>query len=246
MGRIQMNEISTRETIQNTFRTIEESVIKETSSGLDSDEIIELGEDFDFNDYQVVRREFFAHISEPSITFNNCKFSVNAACLNKFPDYDYAQVLINRNKKVLVIRPCAESAKDSFSWCSINTKAKGKRKPKPITCRLFFAKIVEMMNWNPDYRYKILGKVVHANQEYLIVFDLTATEIYQRTIVEGQKPKTTRTPVFPAEWKDQFGLPYNEHQQSMQVNVFDGYAVYAIKGNGSQNKTEDNGGDNNE
>lgn len=241
-----MNEISTRETIQNTFRTIEESVIKETSSGLDSDEIIELGEDFDFNDYQVVRREFFAHISEPSITFNNCKFSVNAACLNKFPDYDYAQVLINRNKKVLVIRPCAESAKDSFSWCSINTKAKGKRKPKPITCRLFFAKIVEMMNWNPDYRYKILGKVVHANQEYLIVFDLTATEIYQRTIVEGQKPKTTRTPVFPAEWKDQFGLPYNEHQQSMQVNVFDGYAVYAIKGNGSQNKTEDNGGDNNE
>lgn len=241
-----MNEISTRETIQNTFRTIEESVTKETSSGLDSDEIIELGEDFDFNDYQVVRREFFAHISEPSITFNNCKFNVNVACLNKFPDYDYAQVLINRNKKMLVIRPCAESAKDSFSWCSINTKAKGKRKPKSITCRLFFAKIVEMMNWNPDYRYKILGKVLHANQEYLIVFDLTATEVYQRTIVEGQKPKTTRTPVFPAEWKDQFGLPYNEHQQSMQVNVFDGYAVYAIKGNSSQNKTEYNGGDNNE
>lgn len=241
-----MNEISTRETIQNTFRTIEESVTKETSSGLDSDEIIELGEDFDFNDYQVVRREFFAHISEPSITFNNCKFNVNVACLNKFPDYDYAQVLINRNKKMLVIRPCAESAKDSFSWCSINTKAKGKRKPKSITCRLFFAKIVEMMNWNPDYRYKILGKVVHANQEYLIVFDLTATEVYQRTIVEGQKPKTTRTPVFPAEWKDQFGLPYNEHQQSMQVNVFDGYAVYAIKGNVSQNKAEYNGGDNNE
>lgn len=241
-----MNELSTRETIQNTFRAVEESVTKELSSGLDSDEIIELGEDFDFNDYQVVRREFFAHISEPSITFNNCKFGVNAACLNKFPDYDYAQVLINRGKKVLVIRPCAESAKDSFSWCSINTKTKGKRKPKSITCRLFFAKIVEMMNWNPDYRYKILGKVVHAKQEYLIVFDLTATEIYQRTIVEGQKPKTTRTPVFPAEWKDQFGLPYNEHQQSMQVNVFDGYAVYAIKGNSSSNETEDNGGDNNE
>ena len=27
-----------------------------------NDEIIDMGEDFDFNDYQVVRREFFAHI----------------------------------------------------------------------------------------------------------------------------------------------------------------------------------------
>ena len=38
-----------------------------------NDEIIDMGEDFDFNDYQVVRREFFAHIKEPSITFNECK-----------------------------------------------------------------------------------------------------------------------------------------------------------------------------
>jgi len=24
-------------------------------------------------------------------------------------------------------------------------------------------------------------------------------------------------------------LPYNVHKQSMQINIFDGYAVYAIK-----------------
>ena len=40
-----------------------------------SDEVVEM-EDFDFGNYQVVRREFFAHINEPSITFNNYKFSV--------------------------------------------------------------------------------------------------------------------------------------------------------------------------
>lgn len=38
-----------------------------------------------------------------------------------------------------------------------------------------------------------------------------------------------RTPVFPAEWQDQFGLPYNEHKQAMQIDIFDGYAVYSIK-----------------
>lgn len=46
---------------------------------------------------------------------------------------------------------------------------------------------------------------------------------------EGAKPKTSRTPVFPAGWQDQFGLPYKEHQQSMQINIFDGYAIYSIK-----------------
>ncbi len=65
----------------------------------------------------------------------------------------------------------------------------------------------------------------------MIAFDLTATEVYQRIITKDSKPKTSRTPVFPAEWQNQFGLPYNEHRQSMQVDIFDGYAVYSIKDN---------------
>ena len=27
----------------------------------------------------------------------------------------------------------------------------------------------------------------------------------------------------------QFGMPLKEHQQSLQINIFDGYAVFAIK-----------------
>ena len=85
------------------------------------------------------------------------------------------------------------------------------------------------MGWNHQYRYKLLGKLIHANGEYLLAFDLTATEVYQKTFLEGEKPKVSRTPVFPEGWKDQFGLPFYEHKQSMQINTFDGYAVYAIK-----------------
>ena len=190
------------------------------------DEIIDMGEDFDFEGFQVVRREFFAHLSEPAVTFNNFKFYVNSACLNKFPETDYVQVLVNQETKILALRPCAENARDSFAWCNAS---KGKRKPKQTTCKLFFAKIVALMDWNPDNRYKLLGKLIHANGQYLIAFDLTATEVYQRTFPDGAKPKTARTPVFPADWQDQFGLSYEEHQQSMQINIFDGYAIYSIK-----------------
>ena len=102
-----------------------------------------------------------------------------------------------------------------------------------MTCTLFFAKVFSMMDWNPIHRYKILGKVIRSNGVTLLAFDLTATEVYQRSVVEGEKPKTSRTPVFPAEWQNQFGLPLYEHRKAMQVNIFDGYAVYAIKNNES-------------
>ena len=154
-------------------------------------ELLEMNEDFNFDDFQVVRREFFAHLHEPSVTFNNCKFSVNSACLSRFPNYEYAQVLINKNKKILALRPCNESSRDSFLWSKLDSK--GKRKPRAITCRLFFAKVMTLMDWNPDYRYKLLGKLIHANDQYLIAFDLTATEVYQKTFKDGQKPKSSRT-----------------------------------------------------
>ena len=52
-------------------------------------------EPFSYDGYQVVRGEFFAHIYEPSITFNNCKVNVNTACLNRLPTVSYVQFLVN-------------------------------------------------------------------------------------------------------------------------------------------------------
>lgn len=193
------------------------------------DDVTELEGGFDFEGYQVVRREFFAHLSEPSITFNNFKIYVNAACLKRLPSINYVQALVNKTSKILALRPCDEDERDAFPWC---VSGGDKRKPRQITCRLFFAKVFALMEWNPDYRYKLLGKIIHTNDEHLIVFDLSASEVYQRIFKEGEKPKTSRTPVFPSSWHDQFGLSVSEHRKTMQINIFDGYAVYAIKETG--------------
>lgn len=188
-------------------------------------QIIDAIEDnnFSYDGYQVVRGEYFAHIYEPSISFNRSKVSLNTACIKRLPDVDYVQILVNSEENKLAVRPCSEDEKDSFPWCTL------KRKPKQITCRVFFAKIVDLMEWNPEYRYKLLGKLIKSENEYLFIFDLTATEIYQRTMQEGEKPKTSRTPVFPAQWQNQFGLPVEEHRKQLQVNIFNGYTVFGIK-----------------
>ena len=96
------------------------------------------------------------------------------------------------------------------------------------------------MDWNPNYRYKMLGKIIKSGEEYLILFDLTATETYQRIIKEGEKPRTSRTPIFPEEWKDQFGLPVEEHKKLLQVNIFDGYTVFGLQDKKEEAPAEDN------
>lgn len=110
-----------------------------------------------------------------------------------------------------------------------------KRNPRQITCSMFFAKIVQLMEWNPDYRYKLLGKLIKSGDENLFIFDLTATEMYQRILLDGEKPKAARKPIFPAEWQNQFGIPVEEHRKLLQVNIFDGYTVFGIKDKSVEN-----------
>ena len=62
---------------------------------------------FNYDGYQVVRGEFFSHLYEPCITFNNFKVYMNTACIRKLPETDYVQILVNQEKKKLAVRPCS-------------------------------------------------------------------------------------------------------------------------------------------
>lgn len=86
------------------------------------------------------------------------------------------------------------------------------------------------------YRYKLLGKMITANSEQLYIFDLTATEVYQHIRQGEGKVKNSRTPVFPSEWQNQFGLPVEEHRKQLQINIFDGYTVFGMKDTCSREK----------
>ena len=178
--------------------------------------------EFDYDGYQVVRGEFFSHLFEPSISFNNEKVSVNAACINKVPNVEYVQILVNPTEKKLAVKPCKEDMKDSFCW--ITKSADGKRKPKAITCRVFYAKVMNLMGWDRNYRYKILGKLIRTPSDTLYVFDLTCAETFLKK--KSDEEESIRTPLYPEEWKNQFGVSANEHQDSTLIEIFDDYAVF--------------------
>ena len=187
---------------------------------------VEIIENFSLEGYQVVRGEFFSHIFEPSLTFSGNKVYVNMTCIKKLPNYDYIQFLINAQKKSVAIRPCPEEMRDSVRWST----ASSKRGPKQITARMFCAKIYALMNWNPSYRYKLLGKLISAGGELLFIYDLNTPEIYPiRKKDDDTSVEKSRIPMYPEEWKDQFGIPVEEHQKITQISIFDNYAVFSME-----------------
>ena len=113
------------ETIQPTMNN-NNTPITNDATNIDNADII-IDENFTYDGFQVVRGEFFAHMYEPSITFNNCKVTLNTACIKKLPSVNYVQILVNPKTMKLAVRPCSEDDKDSFLWC---TEKAGKRKPK--------------------------------------------------------------------------------------------------------------------
>jgi len=193
----------------------------------DAEEPIPVDDQFTYNGYQVVRGEYFSHMNEPSITFSDNTFSVNTACLRKAPTTEFVQVLVNQIDKKLVVRPCTEDVKDSFAWHTL------RRKPKKVICPLFFGKVMSLMSWNPEHRYKIIGKLIMSQGQYLFVFDLNTPEIYKRSMLidenGNEKRKSAKKPVYLDSWKDQFGLPVAEHQESLQINIFDDFFLVGVK-----------------
>ena len=216
---------------------------------------IELAEDFSYEGYQVVRRELFAHLREPTVVIRRDSVTFNTACIAGLEDAVYIQILVNQDNKRMVVRKCEENDKDALRWCVAKPD---KRKSRKMTNKIFSAMMYEMMGWNLDCRYKILGHKITFEDETIYVFDLMETEIFldikgKRAKKDTESQSTTesannieetvssntdnersaeeikrknRIPFYPKEWKDSFGLPVEEHRKALEINMLDGYAEF--------------------
>lgn len=181
---------------------------------------------FSFDGYQVVRREFFSHKFDPTLTIRNNGIVFNNACISKLDEVVYVQVLINPDTGKLVVRPCDEGARDAVRWCIARDD---KRKSRQISCSMFTAKLYDLMGWETLYRYKMQGTRISYQGEQLYVFDLTSTEVFipatQDTGETEGKPRKKAAVRFLENWRDSFGLPVAEHTASTQIDLNEGYGM---------------------
>lgn len=166
--------------------------------------------------FQVTRAELFSHMREPSISVSGDRIKFSMACLKRFPGVTHIQILVHPEQKRLIIKPCEPDAPDSLRWCSGGGEKETKN--RDMICRIFAAKLYELMDWNPEYKYKMLGKPAVADNEMLFLFRLTDFEFF---VNDGKSKR--RKAYLPQEWRDFFGVGVEEHDEGYKINLADGY-----------------------
>ncbi len=173
-------------------------------------------EDVSLAGFQVTKAELFSHLREPSISVAGDRIKFNMACLRRFPGVTHIQLLINPDQKRLIIRPSEPDAPDALRWCSGGGEKEIKN--RDMICRIFAGKLYELMNWNHDYRYKILGKIAMSDNEVVFLFRLSDFEMF---VSDGKSKR--RKAYLPDEWRELFGAPVEIHEESYKINLADGY-----------------------
>ena len=196
----------------------------------------EIEQTFDYDGYQVARRELFAHLRDPAIVIRKDSVTFNTACIAGLEDVVYVNIMFNSTLKRLVVKGCNENDKDALRWCVAKPD---KRKSRKMSCRLFSELLYKEMGWASTCRYKILGYRIEFEGESLYVFDLVAAEVFHErkkkrsdevmpteTSAENKEeaqPVNTRKGYYPDDIAGSFGVPVEQHRQESEVRQMDGY-----------------------
>lgn len=183
---------------------------------------------FDLSGYEVVRAQFFSTKFDPAMTISDDKIRFNTACLRKFEDVEYVELLLNTVEKCIAIRPCDKDNPNAIRWGAL--KEDGRWAVLSKSCRGFAQPLYSLMGWNPVCGYRMRGQYLERDGEKIMLFDLNEPEVTVREEAEEAEPaevvdevvesaaegeekaeKPARKPpskiitLYPLSWADSFG-----------------------------------------
>lgn len=167
---------------------------------------------FNLAGYQVVRGQFMSTRPEcPVIAMANGKITFNVQCMRKFADVPYIQLLLHPFERKIAIRPCEESAPYSIRWRLDPSKTIVQ---KTLICPHFSNALFQIMEWDPDYLYRIRGTWTAKGSEQIIVFNLinaVPATFLQTDPTTNSACVKRRTELFPEKWNGSFGEEFYKY-----------------------------------
>ena len=193
------------------------------------DEVVEITVepgDFDLRGFEVARSELFNPQNRATVAFGEQKIRFNTTCIRKFGNKNKVELLINPIERKLAIRPADKSNRNGII---ISQASEGTYHPKEIAASAFFGTLYELMGWNPDYKYRIIGTFYETEAEMAYVFDAANTESFFKSYVfpvhqiapdgnSSVKPMTPsgkRIRAIPKEWVEEFGELFYLQERSI-------------------------------
>lgn len=165
---------------------------------------------FDLKGYQIVRGQFLSTVAYgPAISISNKGISFNTGCVRKFSEVTNIQILLHPIERKLAIRPCGANDIYNVNWRS---DPSGPLYPKTFICRHFSAALFDIMEWNPEYIYRIRGVWASRRGDEIIVFNLSeAAAAILCSVNTDSAPVKKRVVTFPEEWESGFGMEFYQY-----------------------------------
>ena len=173
----------------------------------------------DLSGFQVLRKEFSSHKFDAAITLSSTGITFNSACIRFYEDTNHVQILIDEKNNRIAIRSCDDYEHNAMKWAR-NQKKDNKRVPRPIKAPPACERLFQVMGWNIDYRYKMLGIRKVFDDADIVLFLMDEAEIFvteHQTLPDGKVVRKSHN-FLPPQWQYSFGDYVDEHDRKQLID----------------------------
>ena len=177
----------------------------------------------DMKDYEIPPRTKFSIAGKPTVTIKRREITFGMACIKLMGNFLHVLPMVSRGRKRLAVIPLAEEEASSIQWARVSGERCVNR---TATAEGFLGDIFSLMDWNPEYKYKVVGHIANSPRGIILVFDLEEALVYPGSITESIDRKTGRTVkrpdiIYPWNGKAEIGLSYADYMNGHQMNIFE-------------------------
>jgi len=185
--------------------------------------------------YELIRADYFPSNERPAMIITNGKLRFNTACLKKFEDVEYVELLLNTVKNCIAIRPCEKDNPNAIHWGRLR---EDHWIVSTLSCRGLARTLFDMMSWEDEGQYRFSGEFKVQGENKLLLFELgepVITKTVEQIVVpeeaEEDEDETEaeheeivireKVRVNPPSWATSFGIPVSYLEQHHYAGDWD-------------------------
>ncbi len=185
----------------------------------------------DFDGYEVPPPTQFSMLKKPAVTIKYGKLLFNMASIRLFLGTEHVLPMVHPVKKRLTIVPCHEEEISSVQWARFNKREEWVN--RDVSSIEFVERIFNIMEWNYNCRYKVLGRVSNSPRGPVLIFELEEaimfTQAEEYLDEETGEIKKRQIKYFPDKYKDCVGKSYNDYAEATQLSIFEDFSGYGVQ-----------------
>ena len=174
--------------------------------------------------FQVVSGSMFSQALEPVVRFSRSGMAFNSTCISRMNRIasekgiprlircQYVEVLFNPVERMIVVRPCNPDHPNAIRW------ADDKGKSVNFGSKAFCTILYTLLDWNPEYTYRVPAIVRTKDGETILFFDLDnfVGKITVKRQPEQEMGAEAESPVF-SESEETKGIFYAADDEEPQA-----------------------------